>query len=449
MKRIIKKIDAKSLDTHSNKGISTIKIFLIILLLSAPPIANSQIIFDKTFKNKTLRLDLIFQGDSSHSFCAINKVVKEPFWGGRISNLDTMLNRGTMCLKVYDNESNRLIYTEGFCTLFDEWKTTNEAKYMSRSFEHTLRLPFPDKAIRLEVLSREDGIFNKIIMSSQIDPSTALVQPAEKQNAVISDIEINGKTGECIDIAILAEGYTKHETLRFLDDAQHFSERLFTSAPFKMNRQKFNIRAIMTFSDEAGADDPGTKHFVSTALDATYNTFYSDRYLMTKSVHKVSDYAGMVPYDVIVIIVNTDKYGGGGIYNYYSINSARGNQKGEVFIHELGHTLAGLADEYYTSDVSYVNYYPLHIEPWEPNITTRVDFNSKWPDMIDNNTPIPTPNKLKFMNVTGLFEGGGYTAKGVFRPAYDCRMKTNEADDFCPVCVRAIQQTIDFYTKSK
>jgi hypothetical protein len=421
--------------------------FILSLFLFAT--VNSQVNFEKTFKNKTLRVDLTLQGDSSQSFCAVQRVLQEPFWGGRVNNLDTMIDRGTFCMRVFDSESKKLIYTEGFCTLFDEWQTTPEATYLTRSFEQTLRIPMPKKEIILEIWEREEGKFKTKVLSSRINPNSQLVQPAEKQQASTRDIEINGKPGECIDIVIIAEGYGSKESSLFYDDAQHFSERLFTSAPFKLNRSKINLRAVMTYSENTGADDPGAGVFISTALDASYNTFYSDRYLMTKSVHKVSDYAGLVPYDVIIILVNTDKYGGGGIYNYYSINSARGSQKGEVFIHELGHSFAGLADEYYTSEVSYVNYYPLHIEPWEPNITTRVNFSKKWPDMMDDETPVPTPNKLKFSNVTGLFEGGGYTAKGVFRPAYDCRMKTNEAEDFCPVCIRAIQQTIDFYTKSK
>ena len=106
----------------------------------------------------------------------------------------------------------------------------------------------------------------------------------------------------------------------------------------------------------------------------------------------------------------------------------------QVLVHEFGHSYAGLGDEYYYDD-GYETMYPADTEPWEPNLTTKVDFQSKWADML----PDPTGQ-------VGLFEGGGYQSKGVFRPAQECRMKVNEVENFCPVCSRAIIRITDFYT---
>jgi hypothetical protein len=118
-----------------------------------------------------------------------------------------------------------------------------------------------------------------------------------------------------------------------------------------------------------------------------------------------------------------------------------------VFIHEFGHGFAGLGDEYYDSDVSYSDFYSRDIEPWEPNLTTLVNFSSKWKNYVLAGTPVPTPSDQQYLNAVGVFEGGGYVAKGLYRPAYDCRMKSNDTDNFCKVCQLSIEKMILFLTQ--
>lgn len=140
-----------------------------------------------------------------------------------------------------------------------------------------------------------------------------------------------------------------------------------------------------------------------------------------------------IPYEHIIILANTDTYGGGGIYNSYTLTTAHHNLFGPVVVHEFGHSFGGLADEYAYDD-QFVEYYYPDTEPWEQNITTKADFSSKWKDLYDQ-------------GVAGLVEGGGYQTKGVWRPCEDCRMRTNTAEAFCPVCQRAIERIIRFYTE--
>ena len=116
-----------------------------------------------------------------------------------------------------------------------------------------------------------------------------------------------------------------------------------------------------------------------------------------------------------------------------------------VVVHEFGHSFAGLADEYFYEEDIMNDTYPLNIEPWEQNITTRVNFSSKWEDMLTPNTPIPTPVNKRDKYPIGVYEGAAYSFKGIYRSSYDCRMKTNEYPEFCPVCQRAIQRLINFY----
>ena len=152
-----------------------------------------------------------------------------------------------------------------------------------------------------------------------------------------------------------------------------------------------------------------------------------------------------IPYEHIIILANTDVYGGGGIYNSYTQTTAHHPMFKPVVVHEFGHSFGGLADEYFYDDDVMTDTYPLDVEPWEQNISTRVNFASKWKDMLPSGTPILTPIAEKKKYPVGVYEGGGYSAKGIYRPAYDCRMKTNEYPEFCPVCQRAIRRMIEFY----
>jgi len=222
---------------------------------------------------------------------------------------------------------------------------------------------------------------------------------------------------------------------------------LFAEEPFTSYRDRINIWAVEAVSMESGTDVPGENIYVNTALNSNFYTFDLDRYLTTTDIKAVNDYAAVVPHDNIVVLINSPRYGGGGVYNYYSGTTADHPLSPKVFAHEFGHGLAGLADEYYSSEVAYDEFYPLDVEPWEPNITTLVNFNHKWKDMIPEGVPVPTPAEEKYSNLTGLFEGGGYSAKGIYRPEMECRMKSNGPKGFCSVCRAAITDMLDFYTK--
>ncbi|MFB6318571.1 M64 family metallopeptidase [Saccharicrinis sp. FJH54] len=422
---------------------------LMVLLLLFSVIVCAEVNYSEYFTGNVLRVDVLLAGNSSSQKASVSQIFKEKEWGGRKNRLDEFQGKGAYKFEIYDLSTGKLIYTDGFCTLFQEWQTTEEADNIDRSFENTLYAPMPKTDIRFVLIHRNDGFLTDTLLNFNLDPKGEIVRPSETPDSETRDILISGNTEACIDIVLIAEGYTENDKSLFFKDARNFADGLFTSKPFADNKSRFNIRAVMSYSEEAGADDPRQDVYVKTALDASYNTLYSDRYLMTNDLYDVSNYASLVPHDQIIILVNTEKYGGGGIYNFYSINSTRGRKNQQVFIHEFGHSFAGLGDEYYTSDVSYNDFYPTDIEPWEPNLTTLVNFESKWKDMLDPETPVPTPAKEKYNTTVGVFEGGGYVAKGVYRPYIDCRMKTNEAEDFCPVCARAIVRTINFYTEAE
>ncbi len=421
-----------------------IKIFLSLWIISAS--VTGQITFDKYFTGKVLRYDFMFSGNSRTTAVYPMEMKEEPYWAGSVKNLIDPFSYGNFRYEVFDEASNVLIYSRGFSSLYQEWQTTNEAKTVSRSFYEVATMPFPKNRIRFVISERKrDGSFSKL-HETKIDPADYFIRKEKTVNVHSSEIHVGGDPGKSVDIAFIAEGYRADEMDNFHDDVRKMADALFAEEPFTDYKERFNIRAVDAVSQDSGTDVPGEGIYVSTALNSSFYTFGLDRYLTTLDIKSVNDYAAVVPHDVIIVLVNSTRYGGGGVYNYYSGTTSGHKLSEKVFLHEFGHGFAGLADEYYSSTVAYDEFYPLNVEPWEPNITTMVDFGSKWAKGLAEGIPVPTPPEDKYQNVTGVFEGGGYSAKGIFRPELECRMKSNGTKGFCSVCRSAIKKMIEFYS---
>jgi hypothetical protein len=420
------------------------KILILCLLIIAQRVSAA---FDDYFENKTLRIDYVHTGNNLTDSYSIDELIQEPYWGGPKVNMLDIFDYGRYKVLFYDAASNVLIYSHTYSTLFSEWQTTDEAKTTVKSFSETVTCPFPKKKIHVEFQARNrKGIFEKKF-EYDVDPGNYFIKKEQKMPFPKVDILNSGDPAAKVDIVIIPDGYTKDEMDKFIKDAKRFTGFLFKCTPYKQNQDKFNVWAIQAPSAESGPDMPGIGVWKNTLLSTSFYTFDSERYLMTTDNKSVRDVASNAPYDQIYIIVNTNHYGGGAIYNDYAVCVSENPYDEYVFSHELGHEFAGLADEYYESSTSYNDFYPLDVEPWEPNLTTLVKFDLKWKTMIDMSTPVPTPNIEKYKSVVGVFEGGGYVNKGVYRPFYDCTMKSISVDNFCPVCRKAIQKMIDFYTK--
>lgn len=417
--------------------------FLLFCSLSL----TAQESFDKYFTARVLRFDFMLSGNSSKTIVYPVGMKEEPFWAGSTTNLIDPFNYGSFKYEVFDAASNTLIYSRGFCTLYQEWQTTAEAKVMERSFYEVATMPFPKNKVTFVISIRErNGSFSKLFETA-IDPEDYFIRKERPVSVNTTKIHYSADPVNCVDIAFIAEGYRAEDMVKFRSDAKRMAEILLAEVPFAEFRDKINIWAVEAVSSDSGTDIPGEMIYNNTALNSSFYTFDLDRYLTTQDIKSVNDYAAAVPHDNIVVLINSEKYGGGGVYNYYSGTTADHALSNHVFLHELGHGLAGLADEYYQSTVAYEEFYPLNVEPWEPNITTLVDFDSKWKKMIGKNIPVPTPAEEKYSKTTGLFEGGGYSPKGIYRPQMDCRMKANTPDGFCSVCKDAIRKMILFYTE--
>jgi hypothetical protein len=417
------------------------KIFLVLTIAALQAHAQD---FDTYFSKGSLRVDYYHSGNNKKEFISNDALYHEPFWGGSKINLVDTFNYGLYKFEVLDSAAKKLIYSRGYSTLFGEWQYTDEAKIQWRSFSESVIMPFPKNTIRLMFYKRKKDMSWELIYSRYINPEDYNIIPEQKNKIKAEKIVDNGDPAKCVDIVLLAEGYTAEEQELFAEDARKFADYLLSWKPMNEYKKRFNIWIVPVVSAESGTDIPGEDVWKNTAFDSHFYTFGTERYINTVNNKAVRDAAANAPYDQIYILVNTDKYGGAGIYNYYSICTAHNKHSEFVFCHEFGHAFAGLGDEYYTSDVAVDAFYDTRYEPWEPNLTTLVDFDSKWKPMVKKGTPIPTPDTRQYAHTVGAFEGAGYLAKGVYRPVHDCSMKSIRNDDFCPVCVKAFIDMINF-----
>ncbi len=453
---------------------------------------NGDVSFGSYFADKTMRLDFFHTGNSKEEMFAVDKVLSDGPWGGSKNILIDKTELGAYFFEVIDRDSKVLLYSRGFANIFGEWQLTPEAEAGWGTFHESLRFPWPSKPVTVIVKKRNaENKFTRI-WTTDIDPSSRQVNPAGRINPYrVNIIAENGPAQEKLDIVILGDGYSSGEMEKFRSDARRMSGVLLGAEPFKSRSRDINIRSVETPAEQSGVNKPHHGVFRHTPLSVSYSAFDSERYALTYDNKTVRDVASAVPYEFMVILLNERTYGGGGIYNLYTTVAADNKYSDYIMIHEMGHHMAGLADEYYTSSVSY-EMPPITVEPWETNVTALLDKdNLKWKDLVAEGTPIPTPwnkeefdafgykiqeerdsirkNLLpetvmedlfvrqeraedvffaaeKYRDAVGAFEGANYCQKGMYRSQLDCIMYTRH-QIFCEVCRRNISSVIDQYSK--
>jgi hypothetical protein len=471
-------------------------IFLFSILL-AVGITYSQnvsyINFKSYFENKTMRVDYFHSGNATEEHFSIDRILNDGMWAGSKQMVIDELKLGLYFFEVYDLNSGRLLYSRGYASIFGEWQTIPEASEKWGTFHESVRFPWPINPVKLVINKRNSKNVFKKIWETQIDPSTRSVNPSEPVKTLKThNLLKNGSDQNKVDIVILGDGYTVEEMTKFKLDAQRLSDELFKVEPFKSRKKDFNVRLVETPSAVTGVNRPHPGIFKRTPLSVSYSSFDSERYALAYDNRTIRDVASQVPYDFMFILINEETYGGGGIYNLYSTVAVDNKFSDYIFVHEFGHSFAALADEYYTSSVSY-EMGEISVEPWESNITALLDKNNlKWNHLVEAETPLPTPwdkekydefsyniqkerkklraakvpeaevealferekaessallDNMKYTGKVGAFEGGGYMQFGLYRPYADCIMFTRNKQQFCPVCQDAISKVIDQYVK--
>jgi hypothetical protein len=454
-------------------------------------IEEGNVDYDTWFLDKTMRLDYYHSGTSKEEHFAVDQIVSDGKWPGSKTILMDPLELGLYFFEVRDKASDRILYSRGFASIFGEWQSTPEADKEWGTYHESLRFPWPLKTVSIVLKKRDTENKFQTIWTTEINPSSRKVNPGGLKPVHQVDVLFdNGPASEKVDIVILGDGYSKTEMEKFRKDAKRLSDVLLSNEPFKSRIKDFNIRAVETPAEESGVFKPHPGVFKRTPLSVHYGSFDSERYALTYDNRTIRDVASEVPYDFMVIIINERTYGGGGIYNLYTTVSADNKFADYIMVHELGHHMAGLADEYYTSSVSY-EAPGTQVEPWEVNITALKDKeNLKWNELVEPGTPIPTPwnkdifdkfgykiqkqrdslraakvpenvmedlfirqfkqediyfSSEKFKDKTGAFEGAGYMQYGLYRSQLDCIMYTRHMR-FCAVCRKGLEAIFDIYS---
>jgi hypothetical protein len=472
-----------------------LSLVLCILLIMSAVEGRADVQFDRYFSDATIRVDYYHTGTKGEERFSMDRVYREGPWPGSRTRLLDTLNLGEFLVRVYDQATNVLLYSRGFSSMFQEWQTTDEAATGAyRTFEETVRFPYPRRTVQVTIARRDKRMVFHDLFSLTVDPGDPTVVIKDKPAAVFPLVPLmsNGPSAEKVDILILGDGYAKDEMEKFRKDAAHFNSVMFSTNPFSKHKKGFNVWTIEVQSDESGIDVPDKNVWKRNALGSQYNTFGSARYVLIADNRRLRDIAASAPYDYLCILVNDTRYGGGGIFNLYATTYTKEQTESQrwqmdyVYVHEFGHSFAGLGDEYYGSSTAYNEFYPAGIEPWEPNITALLDKkNVKWKVLVSAGTELPTYwGKVRYDSLeaergkldrlapdyyakreplmkaeeeilkrpdgewkVGAFEGAGYVAKGLYRPSIDCRMFSLSTVGFDPVCSAAIERVVEMYTK--
>jgi hypothetical protein len=474
--------------------------FLLLHFISQ---SQSNPVFDRYFLDKTMRIDFYQTGNAEECFFSIDQVYEYEGWAGHPAKLIDDMNSGMYYLHVVDPASNTLIYSRGFATLFGEYSTTAPAMDgLMRSFHQTALIPYPKFPVLLVILGRDQDNLLVPLFRYRIDPKDInIIREAKVTSDRVIPLQQKGHPHNKVDIVFIAEGYRLAELDKFKTDCERFTGVLFGIEPFRTEQDKFNVTAVFRASDESGADEPDKGIFRNTVVSAAYNALDLDRYLLIDDTKTLNDIASAVPHEVIIVIANINRYGGGGIFNDYTIFTADDSRSAGIFIHEFGHGFANLADEYYSSTVSYNEFFPAGREPHEPNITRLPDpDNVKWKHLLTPGIEVPTYwgqnetdslNQLindlkeqkarlllqqnesqpggslneqisvidkrssdltvekqriqkyyadKYKNAVGVFEGAGYSARGIYRSGITIGFNDEKA--FNPVSSEAILKVI-------
>jgi len=405
--------------------------------------------FDQYFENKNLRVNYLHIGNLTQEELKIDHFTAGGTWNGTRQFLIEPDMYGDIVVELFDSVSNKLIYSRSYSCLFTEYRTTEKGETEIASMEESVNIPFPKQTVKLRFTAYDRKRVGTVLSESYFNPITTPTESLIKKYQTMN-LHIGNTPDKAIDILFIPDGYAKSDAKLLEKDMKRFASYVMNCSPYKEMKNKVNIRAIKGYSEDSGITQPQNDIYKKTLVNTAYNALDLDRYLMCMGVWNLYDVADDAPFDAIVIICNSEKYGGGGIYNFYCTVYNHGEYPDYVIVHEMGHLIGGLGDEYYTSEVSVQDFYPSGVEPVEPNLTTLVDFDSKWKNMLDENTPIPTPVTGKGTpeyDKLGVYEGGGYVAKGVYRPAQHCTMHQIRYNDFCPVCKKTLEEVIDYYAR--
>ena len=318
---------------------------IALALAVLPPLAGQT----PAAPTRTMRVDYFHTGNSTQELFALDEVAIEPApWPGPAGTIDDPIRYGAYGVDVRDAASQRVLFSAGFGSIYDEWVTTEEAKTATRTFHESVRFPAPAAPVTVSIRKRAAGDQWRDVWTTTVDPANMFVNtaPPEPNPGAVIAIERNGDSAKKVDLLLVGDGYTAAERGKFEADARRLVSVLFSTSPFKERRTDFNVWGLVPAARESGVSRPSQGLHRASPVGATYDAFGTERYVLTFNNKAFRGVASYAPYDVVEIVTNSRAYGGGGIYGLYSTVAADNAFSPYVFVHEFGHHFAALADEY-------------------------------------------------------------------------------------------------------
>ena len=426
-------------------------IILFLLWVSFP--AEGQHTFERFFTDQTLRIDYFHTGDAKTEIITLDKIYRQGTWAGNPDRCIQPFEFGSYKVSAYDIATNALIYSKGYSTIFAEYQTIGPAiQGIKRTYHETVLLPCPKKKFMLVIEKRDRYNLLSTLVTQVIDPSDYHIADESvfgSKDLVIQTVN-NGNPHKKVDLVILGEGYDQSEQDKFRSDLKYYTGLFFSVEPYKSMAGLFNITGVFSPSEESGTDEPRQGTYKNTRFGSSFNAFDLDRYCLVEDNKSIRDVAARVPYDAILIMVNKDRYGGGGIFNWQTVFCTGSLWRDYVFLHEFGHAFAGLGDEYFSSPVSYEDFYTPGVEPLDPNVTALLDpSNVKWKQYLSPGIDVPTDwNKPVYDSLVNLIavlnaerektiekmKGSGASEKEISSTSAEYQLRINqtnrEVDEF-------------------
>ncbi len=220
--------------------------FIALLLASLATLPAVAAPFDELFTDKTMRVDYFHTSTpKGDEIVALDRVVSDGPWSGSRTRLVDTSNLGKYYFEVVDRDTNQVIFSRGFASVYGEWETTAEARQRPATFHESLRFPWPKETVQVVLKKRDAEMSFQQIWSTVVDPASRFVNPADlKPSGRVWSYLESGPASQKVALLVIGEGYSEAEMPKLRKDVERLVGKLFATEPFKSRKSDFKVRVL-------------------------------------------------------------------------------------------------------------------------------------------------------------------------------------------------------------